>query len=227
MKQISSRLLQRYVRALREHIKPGSRLNLKAALALGRLAVDGGLETLDVARIHEQSLDTLALSKDKIGVIQKAALFFNEVITPILETHRVARQGKVELNRLNEMINRRMAKLVVANRRLQQVIVRRKSVEATLKQSGEHYVKLLKESLRVQKSLRQLTRHLLAAQENQRIGVSRKLQDEIVQTLLGLNVRLLCLKQEAENNSLELKNGIANTQQIVIRVPIVRELCRP
>ena len=73
-------------------------------------------------------------------------------------------------------------------------------METALKKSGEHYAKLLKESLQLQEGLRQLAHQVLATQEDERRKISRELQDEIAQTLLGINVRLLSLKQEARSN---------------------------
>jgi signal transduction histidine kinase len=56
---------------------------------------------------------------------------------------------------------------------------------------------------------------VIAAQEDERKKISRELQDEIAQTLLGINVRLLSLKQEARSNSKGLKKEIASTQLLV------------
>ena len=112
---------------------------------------------------------------------------------------RIAPRGKAQfdLKRLNETLDRRTLELAATNRHLQRSIVRRKSVEAALKKSGEHYAKLLKDSLQLQEDLRQLTHQVLAAQEDKRKKISHRTQDEIAQTLLGINVRLLTLKQEA------------------------------
>ena len=107
-----------------------------------------------------------------MGCIKRAEIFFTEAITPIVETHRAARQSKIELNRLNETLDRRTAELAATNRQLQRGIVRRKSVEAALKKSGEHYAKLLKDSLQLQEGLRQLTHQVLAAQEDERKKIS-------------------------------------------------------
>jgi signal transduction histidine kinase len=90
-------------------------------------------------------------------------------------------------------------------------------VEAALKKSGEHYSKLLKDSLQLQEDLRQLTHQMLAAQEDERRKISVELQDEIAQTLLGINVRLVSLKQEARSNTQGLKNEIASTQRLVVK----------
>jgi two-component system sensor histidine kinase DegS len=217
MKQKLIRLSQRYVTALREHLKQGPRASLRPALGLGRRAVVLGLETLELARIHERALVTLEAASGKDGMVKRAEIFFTEALTPIVETHRAARQSKIQLNRLNETLGRRTAELAVTHRQLQRGILRRKRVEAALKKSGEHYAKLLKDSLQLQEGLRQLTHQVLAAQEDERRKISRELQDEIAQTLLGINVRLLTLKQEARTNTKSLKNEIASTRRLVLK----------
>jgi two-component system sensor histidine kinase DegS len=216
MKQKLIGLSQRYVTALRKHLKPGPRANLQPALRLGREAVALGLETLELARIHERALTTLELSRSKNGLIKRAEVFFTESLTPIVETHRAARQSKSDLHRLNGKLDRRTVELASTNRQLQRGIVRRKRVEAALKKSGVHYTRLLKDSLQLQEGLRLLTHQVLAAQEDERQKISRELQDEIAQTLLGINVRLLSLKQEALSNTKSLKNEIASTQRLVV-----------
>lgn len=190
---------------------------MQPALRLGREAVALGLETLELARIHERALVTLELSNGKNGLVKRAEIFFTEAIIPIVETHRAARQSKTDLNRMNETLGRRTAELATSNRQLQRGIVRRKSVEAALKKSGVHYSRLLKDSLQLQEGLRQLTHRVLAAQEDERKKISIELQDEIAQTLLGINVRLLSLKQEARVNTRGLKNEIASTQRLVAK----------
>jgi signal transduction histidine kinase len=220
MKRELIRLSQRYRMALRKHLKQRPQASLQPALKLGRAAVVLGLETLDLARIHEQALATPELSSNhngRNGRSQRAARFFNEANIPIVETHRTARQSKTELSRLNESLGRRTLELATTNRQLKRGIVRRKSVEAALKRSGVRYSKLLKDSLQLQEGLRQLTHQVLAAQEAERKKISCELQDEIAQTLLGINVRLLSLTQEARTNTKGLKNEIADTQRLVAR----------
>lgn len=211
------RLTQRYVVTLGKHLEQGRRASMQPALGLGRRAVVLGLETLELARIHEQAVTRLELSKKKDGFIKRAEVFFTEANTPIVETHRAARQSKNDLNRLNETLTRRTLELASTNRLLQRGIVRRKSVESALKKSGKRYNKLLKDSLHLQDGLRQLTYRVLASQEDERKKISRELQDEIAQTLLGINVRLVSLKQEARTNTKGLKNEIASTQRLVVK----------
>lgn len=227
MKQKLISLSHRYVTALRTHLKQRSRGNLQPALNLGRQAVVLGLETLELARIHEQALSTLGLSLGHSDKLKRAALFFAEVLNPIVATHPVAQQSKIDLKHLNETLNQRTLQLADTNRLLQRGVSRRKNVEVALKKCGRHYTKLLKESLLLQEGLRQLTHRLLAAQETERKKISCGLQDEIAQTLLGINVRLLNLKQEARTNRKGLKNEIASTQRLVIKsVRSVRQVAR-
>ncbi len=175
-----------------------------------------GLETLELARMHERAVSTLELSDGKDGEIERAQVFFTEALTPIVETHRATRQSKIELNRLNETLNRRTLELAGTNRQLQRGIRRRESVEAALKKSGERYAGLLKESLHLQEGLRQLTHRVMGSQEEERKKISLELQNEVAQTLLGINVRLISLKQEARRNTKGLKKEIASTQRLVV-----------
>jgi signal transduction histidine kinase len=210
-------LSQRYVTALRKHLEQGPRASLQPALGLGRRAVVLGLETLELARIHERAVTTLELSKRKNGFIKRAEIFFTEAIIPIVETHRAARQSEVHFSRLKETLGQRTEELAATHRQLQRGVVRRKVMENAAEKSGQHHKKCLEESLALQKRLRQLTHQVLAAHEDERKKISRELQDEIGQTLLGINVRLLSLKQEARNNTRGLKKEIASTQRLVVK----------
>ena len=106
--------------------------------------------------------------------------------------------------------------VAASSRSLTQGIAQRKVVEQALKQSRKHYKALLEESLDLQKHLRRLTHQILTAQEAERKKVSRDLRDEIGQTLLGINVRLLTLKGAAKGNAASLKKEIALTQRLVL-----------
>jgi signal transduction histidine kinase len=207
----------RYLAALRKHLKQGPRASLEPALRLGRQAVLLRLETLELARIHERALTTLELSNSGNGLIKRAECFFTEALTPMVETHHLARKSKIELDRLNAKLDRRTLELTATNRQLQRGVVRRKRVEAALKMNGVRYTRLLKNSLQLQERLRQLTHQVLVAQEEERKKISGELQDEIGQTLLGINVRLLSMKQEARTNTRGLKNEIASTQRLVVK----------
>jgi hypothetical protein len=124
-----AKLSQRYVGALRKHLNAGAGGNLKRALSLGRQSVSLGLETLGLARIHQLAVATLDLSLGTNRQIKAAEVFFTEALAPIVETHRAARQNKLDLNRLNETLIQRNAELASSSRQLRRGIARRETVD--------------------------------------------------------------------------------------------------
>jgi signal transduction histidine kinase len=73
----------------------------------------------------------------------------------------------------------------------------------------------LRESRDLQKHLQHLTHKILSSQEDKRKKISHDLQDEIAQTLLGINVRLVTLRKVNAINARGLKKEIATTQRLV------------
>src|SRR5579859_8259867 len=78
-----------------------------------------------------------------------------------------------------------------AHYQLKQGRFRRKDIVDARAKNGKSPGKSLRESLPLQKQLRQLTHQLLAAQDHEREKISHELQDELAQTLSGVNARLL------------------------------------
>ncbi len=224
-------LSRRYVAALRKHLKQGPRASLQSAHALGRRSMALGLETLDLARFHEQALITLVLPGYSPGtrerMIRRAGTFFAEAITPIEKTHRSAQETNGQLIQLNQVLNQRSVDLTASNWQLQQEILQRKSVEESLRKSEQHYSQLLEQSRHMQEQLRLLSRQLLSAQEEERKMISRELHDQIAQTLTGINVRLASLKTEDTLNNKGLQKKISSTQRLVEKsVDIVHRFAR-
>ena len=217
MKHKLIQLSRRYSTALRNQLKQGPQASLKPALRLGREAVALGVETLGLARIHEQALAELELSDAKNAFTKLAGIFFTEANTLIEETHHAARQTQARLSKVMSALRRRTQELAVCNRQLQKGADRRKVMEDDFAKRGKLHRKSLEESLELQKRLRHLTHQVMAAQENERKKISRELQDEIAQTLLGINVRLLSLKHEARTNSKGFKKEIASTQRLLVK----------
>jgi signal transduction histidine kinase len=214
MKPKLIQLTKRYGAALRTHLQPGSGASLQPALALGRQAVALRLDPLDLARMHEQA--AVALDGNQ-AMRTRAQHFFTEALAPLVATQRAARESRSDLNRLNRRLVRCTADLGACKRRLQQSIVRRQTVEATLEKTGANYARLLQDSIQLQAGFRQLTRQVLAAQEDERKKISGELQNEIAQTLVGINLRLLSLKQQSVRNTRGLQAEIANTKRLVVR----------
>ena len=217
MKPKSNGFSERYATALEKQLKRGPSASLEPALQLGREAVALKLETLDLARIHEKALADMGLPEAKNGFLKLAGIFFAEANSLIEETHRPAQQGRTNLNRMQTTLDRRTEELAASNRELQRGVARHKVAEDTAQKKGRNYKKSLDESLQLQKLLRKLTHRVMLAQEDERKNISRELQDEIAQTLLGINVRLLSLKQHARNNTQGFKDEIASTQELVLR----------
>jgi len=219
MKANWSRLSEQYLAALRRHLKPGFQASAQPATRLGRQAVALGLETLDLARIHAQTLTTLlspvGSSRTREGMIKRARAFFAEAVGPIEKTHRAALEADVQLNQLNQTLRQRTVESSASTRHLQRDIVQRQATEEALKKSGNHCSMLVEKSRRLQKQLQHLTHEILSAQEDERQRLSRQLHDEIAQTLLGIDVRLLTLKKAAKTNTGSLKEEIASTQRLV------------
>ncbi|MGB7768552.1 MAG: ATP-binding protein [Verrucomicrobiia bacterium] len=224
-------LSQRYVVALRQHLNQGPHADLQSAQGLGRRAMALGLETLDLARFHEQALITLMLpgyfSSTRGEMIRRAGKFFAEAITPIEKTHRTAQEANAHLNRMIQTLNQRSVDLAASNRQLQKEITQRKSVEESLRKSEQHYSQLLEQSRHMQEQLRRLSRQLLSAQEEERKMISRELHDQIAQTLTGINVRLASLKTDSLRNTTGLQRKISSTQRLVEKsVNIVHRFAR-
>jgi two-component system, NarL family, sensor histidine kinase DegS len=224
-------LSRRYQAALRKHLKQGSQANSEPAQSLGRQAMATGLETLDLARVHEQALIALVLPSyspgTRDGMVRRAGSFFAEALTPIEKTHRTAREANGQLNRMIEKLHRRSADLTDSNRQLKQEIAQRKSVEESLRKSEQHYSQLLEQSRLLQGQLRHLSHQILSAQEEERKRISRELHDEIAQTLTSINVRLAALKAEATVNTKGLQKKITRTQLMVEKsVDIVHRFAR-
>jgi signal transduction histidine kinase len=224
-------LSRQYQEALRKHLKRSRPASLQPAQGLGRQATTLGLQTLDLARVHEQALITLVLPSDspatRDAMVRRAGTFFAEAITPIEKTHRTAREANVQLNQMIEKLSRRSMDLAASNRQLKQEIARRKSVEESLRKSEQHYSQLLEQSRRMQEQLRLLSRQLLLAQEEERKKISRELHDVIAQTLTRINVQLATLKREAAVDARGLERNIARTQQLVEKsVNVVHRFAR-
>ena len=217
--------------ALQTHLKRGRLAGLGSAQGLGAKALSAGLQTLDLAKLHELILVTEILPgcppKKRPALIQQAGAFFAAAITPLEKTHRSARDAAAHLKKFIETLSQRTVELAASNLELSAEIVQRKAAEAALKKSEHHYSELLRQSDHLQEQLRRLSRQILSAQEDERKRISRELHDVIAQTLTGINIRLATLKKEALLSTKGLDRNIARTQRLVEKsVDIVHQFAR-
>ena len=231
MRAKRTELSRLYHLALQEYLNPGTALNMEPARELGRHALAIGLETLEMAKIHEIAADSLLLPETSTsisnGLIGRAGLFFAEAITPIEQTHRGAREADTHLNQIVKALSQRTLELADSVEELKQEIIQRKAVEESLRASELTSRGLLEKSRQMQEELRNLSRQLLSAQEEERRKISRELHDVIAQTLTGINVRLATLKAESAASTQQLQKKITSTQRLVEKsVDIVHRFAR-
>ena len=154
---------------------------------------------LGVTESYEWQLQRLTLPAGLHGVV----CFFNN----ITERKRA------------EAARHRLAVLTASKAKLEQEIVRRRAVEASLRTSEQHQMQLSAQA-------RQLSHQILHAQEEERKRISRELHDEIAQSLVGINVHLAALTRETAVPP-TLRQQIVRTQRLVGKsVDVVHRFAR-
>ena len=103
--------------------------------------------------------------------------------------------------KLSEAAQRRLEMMTASNRKLEQEIIRRKTLEQALKTSEQQ--------------LRQMSHEILLTQEAERKRISRELHDTVLQTLVGISVHLASLTPKSSDNPTSLRQKIAQTQRLV------------
>jgi PAS domain S-box-containing protein len=91
--------------------------------------------------------------------------------------------------------------MTASNRKLEQEIIRRKTLEQALKTSEQQS--------------RQLSHEILLAQEAERKRISRELHDTVLQTLVGISVHLTSLTPKPSDDPASLRRKIVQTQRLV------------
>jgi two-component system, chemotaxis family, CheB/CheR fusion protein len=133
-------------------------------------------------------------------------------ITERQQAEEALRAARTELARhasqLETLVAERTVELTATNHRLEGSV-------ASIQKGREEYRALLQESQLMQRKLRLLTRQILTAQEEERKKISRELHDEVVQTLVGINVELSALGRGHTIGGRSLKSKIAHTQRLV------------
>ncbi len=174
---------------------------------------------LELAKLHEQFLVSKLLpgcpARQQATLIKRAGKFFAAAVIPHSPAQNSGADGATHVATTVEALSQRTVELAASNLALSVEINRRKAVEEALKQKESGYAKVIKESARLQEHLRQLSRQVLSAQENERKEISRELHDMVAQTLTGINIRLAALKAGATLDARSLARNIAATQRLV------------
>jgi signal transduction histidine kinase len=212
-------LLRGYLAALRRHVKAATPPEPGAARTLGTLAVKKGLEILDLAKIHEDSLIALGFplsaGTPNDEMIRRAGTFFAGALTPIEEFHRGTAEANIILKAAVETLKQRTSELDSSNRELIREVTHRKEIEDSLRTRESTTSQLLLKSRLMQDEFRLLSRRLLSIQEEERMRISRELHDVIAQTLVGINVRLATLRPQSTADTKNFQKKIETTQELL------------
>lgn len=178
-----------------------------------------GLDTLELATLHEAALASLLASdlgmNARTDFAASAAVFFTEALTVIEETHRTALESHADLNQLHSTLGQLTLDLADSHRELQQGITDRKEAEAALEAGAENSRRLLKESRLLETHLQEIVHKTLSVNEEERRQMSMQLNDEIAQTMLGIQVRLLPLRKATSDSEESHSQEISTIQRLV------------
>jgi len=221
MKNIAEtvRWTRRYQTALRRYLKQEGPVSLKPALKLGKEAAALGLKTLDLALIHKKALTGLGPDDDSVRTQEQweeqAKRFFGETITPIEKTHGVSLKAAARVHEVTQVLHTREDDLTASSKLLKQSSIQRRKAEAALDRSEKNRRKLDTESKILNALLRKKTREILMMQEKKSRQTSLLLRNEIAQTLLALDLRLLALKKSVDASTQKMSKELDDTQQMV------------
>jgi signal transduction histidine kinase len=133
-------------------------------------------------------------------------------IDELKKTERLVNDARTQLARhaeeLTRLVAERTGDLTATNRKLEALVT-------SSNQGKEEYRALFQASQSMQKKLRNLARQIITVQEEERKQISRELHDEVVQTLVAVNVELSALDKMSDGTLPLVKAKIAHTQRLV------------
>jgi PAS domain S-box-containing protein len=124
----------------------------------------------------------------------------------IIGASKIARDI-TDVKRAKEMAMHLVA-VMASNLKLEMEITRREEVEKELIKSEQHQKQL-------QQRMKALANKLLHIQEEERLRISRELHDQVVQTLIGINIRLVIMSAQAAGLDPDFQRQLILTQQLV------------
>ncbi len=126
-----------------------------------------------------------------------------------------------------EVEQRELEALSCSNAKLKQEILHREKVEKSLLKTKKEQSRLLEQSRGQQEKLRDLSRQILNAQEEERKRISRELHDIIAQALVGINVHVAALRKGGSGDAAKFQREVDATQALVEKsVEIVHQFSR-
>jgi signal transduction histidine kinase len=209
----------RYQDELRLRLQASRKGDAEPVQALGRAALAAGLDSLALVTVHESAVLSLAFifapAASRTRLLRRAGWFFTQAMVPFEAARRASLLEGRRLRTRNETLRLHNASLARSNRRFEREIARRRDAEERVRAGREKYRVLLRDSHAMQIKLRFLTRQIISAHEEERKEISRELHDEVVQTLVGINVELSALGKGASAGLHSLRAKITHTQRLV------------
>lgn len=202
---------------------------LALAYELGRVAIARGLGVLDMASIHSQMIEDslpLASGKDDRATLKAAGAVLLEALSPFEATHRGFRETNRQFRKLIATLEVRNRELVDINRKLAAEINERKRTARALRASEEHYRRLFNETREMQERLRNLSHHVLRAQEAERRRISRELHDEVGRAMTAISVNLEMLKPNRAGTAAFRQNVAAIHARLVETMETIHGFAR-
>lgn len=212
---------KRYLEALRTTLETRRPRLAATAKNIGREAARERCSARNLAQMHEAAWAALAPRQASAPLPDTAAQRANRFFVAVMLAFAAASPARPPRSPGDarpspaEMLRRRAAELNRCRRRLDRETGRRETSEKAARQGEERYQRLLTQSKFMQSKLRSFAHQLLSAQEQERREISRELHDEVVQTLVGINVELAALSKAASMGTRAFKLKIASTQQLV------------
>ncbi len=112
---MKSRFSKYYKAALLAYLKASAKGRARRAHGFRRVARAAGLQTLDMAKLHEKILVTQVLPGRTAGarakLIRQAGAFFTETITSLDDLPRDAAEPAARLNQIVAMLSQRTVEL--------------------------------------------------------------------------------------------------------------------
>ena len=188
-------------------------------------------QALEMARcahnqIHELNVDLDRRVIERTAELAKTNGGLTTALVEVKQLNELLREEIGERTRAEAALNRAQAQLSVHAGELEGLVAERtselavtnKRLEASVHSSSkgkEEYRALFLESQIMQRKLRQLTRQIITAQEEERREISRELHDGVVQTLVGINIELAALGEAAQIGNRAFKAKITRTKRLV------------
>ncbi len=197
---------------------PGSDLALVTRTLVRQLRRLGG-DAPSLAPLHEKALVALAPAQNLAALSAASHLhairFLARSLLAMMEfapTAKMRTRSTAPDRRTQGLLD---AASLRCERRLEREVARREASEKAVKAGEARFQQLSKQSTIMQTRLRSLAHRILQAQEEERREISRELHDEIVQSLVGINVELAALDKAASAGTRAFKAKIASTQRLV------------